>query len=125
MEIVHSFPERWCHTIRPFNMFIVGSDANYIQQVLPSGYLSEREGIGSVTLLPSDDGDSGIDMISENQAVVHVNSGFGNGDPQDLVSIRNTISQYREPLMEMIQGALINVICTSLGDSFPSGVAPV
>jgi len=125
MNVVRTCPEQWCQSVRPYNIFMIGSEAHHIANELPYNYLYDRTQLGSVLILPSEDSVDGIELLTENSAQVHVDAGNGYGDPQDLVSVRNTIGQYREALTEMVQGASINVICTTLGDSFPSGVAPV
>lgn len=125
MEVFQPLPEGWCRSARPYNVFILGSDANHMKQMLPVEYWDDRDGVGSVTVLPSFDGESGIVVEDELTASVYVDSGCGCGDPQDLVSVKNTMGVYRDSLQEMVQGSLINMICATLGDSFPSGVAPV
>lgn len=125
MEVVQPVPEQWCQSASPFNVFIVGSDAYHVQAGLSSAYWDARKSLGLITLLPSYNGEDGIEVQSENAATVHVRGSEGEGDPRDLVSVRNSMNQYRDVLQEMVQGAHVNIICATLGDSFASGVTPV
>ncbi|MBN1296810.1 hypothetical protein JXA80_08505 [bacterium] len=125
MEAIEPVRESCCQGVSLFNVFVIGMDAYHVQSSLTSAYWSSRKALGLISVLPAQDGEDGIEVTGANSAVIHVQSVTGGHEPHDLVSVRNSMKQYRDAVQEMVQGAQVNILCATLGDSFSSGITPV